>query len=103
MKRLYLTPEEKTHLELFHQACENRKEGDRIKAILLRSEGWTVPQISQALRLHQSTVIKHVQEYKTIGKIQNKSGGSESHLTDKETQELITHLEENTYAHNHLF
>ena len=101
MKRLYLTPEEKTHLELFHQACENRKEGDRIKAILLRSEGWTVPQISQALRLHQSTVIKHVQEYKTIGKIQNKSGGSESHLTDKETQELITHLEENTYAHNH--
>lgn len=60
MKRLYLTSEEKGFLEEAHQASENRKEGDRIKAILLRSEGWTVPQISQALRLHQSTIIKHI-------------------------------------------
>jgi transposase len=101
MKLLYLTPEEKAHLELRHQACENRKEGDRIKAILLRSEGWTVPQISQALRLHQSTITKHIEEYKTRGKLSNQSGGSESHLTDNQTQELIAHLEENTYAHNH--
>lgn len=101
MKILYLNPEEKAHLELCHQACENRKEGDRIKAILLRSEGWTVPQISQALRLHQSTITKHIEEYKDQGKLSNQSGGSESHLTDNQTQELIAHLEENTYAHNH--
>jgi transposase len=101
MKRLYLTPEEKADLELRHQGCKTKKEGDRIKAILLRSEGWTVPQISQALRLHQSTIIKHIEEYKTAGKLKNQSGGSESHLTDEQTQELIAHLEENTYAHNH--
>lgn len=101
MKRLYLTPEEKSGLEIRHQACENRKEGDRIKAILLRSEGWTVPQISQALRLHQSTIIKHIEAYKTAGKLKNESGGSESHLTDEQTQELVAHLEENIYAHNH--
>jgi transposase len=101
MKRLHLTVEEKAHLELRHQACENRKEGDRIKAILLRSEGWTVPQISQALRLHQSTITKHIEEYKAKGKLSNQSGGSESHLTDSQTQELIAHLEENTYGHNH--
>ena len=101
MKRLYLTAEEKSHLELRHQACDHRKEGDRIKAILLRSEGWTVPQISQALRLHQSTIIKHIQEYKTNGKLKSEQGGSESHLTEEQTQELIAHLEENTYAHNH--
>ena len=59
MKRLYLTPEEKASLEVAHQFCENNKEGERIKAILLRSEDWTVPQISQALRLHQSTIIRH--------------------------------------------
>jgi transposase len=101
MKRLYLTPEEKASLEVAHHNCENRKEGDRIKAILLRSEGWTVPQISQALRLHQSTIIKHIEAYKTAGKLKNESGGSKSHLTDEQTQELIVHLEENTYAHNH--
>lgn len=101
MKRLYLTPEEKASLEAAHHNCENRKEGDRIKAILLRSEGWTVPQISQALRLHQSTIIKHIEAYKTAGKLKNESGGSKSNLTDEQTQELIAHLEENTYAHNH--
>lgn len=101
MKRLFLTPEEKAELELRHQACENRKEGDRIKAILLRSEGWTVPQISQALRLHQSTIIRHIEEYKTQTKLRNESGGSWSHLTDNQSEELIAHLEERTYAHNH--
>lgn len=101
MKRLYLNPEEKAELELCHQSCTNRKEADRIKAVLLRSEGWTVPQISQALRLHQSTIIKHIEAYKKTGKLKNESGGSQSHLTDEQSQALITHLEENTYAHNH--
>jgi transposase len=100
MKRLYITPEEKDYLEREHAVKENGKERDRIKAILLRSEGWTVPQISQALRLHQSTIIRHIEEYKS-GKLKNQSGGSSSYLTDEQTQELITHLEENTYAHNH--
>ena len=68
---------------------------------MLRSEGWTVPQISQALRLHQSTVIRHIEEYKTRSKLINQSGGSASHLSDEQTEELIAHLEENTYAHNH--
>jgi transposase len=101
MKRLYLSAEEKASLEEAHQHCENRKKGDRIKAILLRSEGWTVPQISQALRLHQSTIIKHIEEYKTAGKLKNESGGSTSQLTEEQTQELISHLEDTTYAHNH--
>lgn len=101
MKRLYLPPEEKDALEREHSLKENGKERDRIKAILLRSEGWPVPQISQALRLHQSTIIKHLEAYKKSGKLKNESGGSESHLTEEQTQALIAHLEENTYAHNH--
>jgi hypothetical protein len=39
MKRLHITAEEKTAVEVQHQACESRKEGD------LRSEGWTVSQM----------------------------------------------------------
>ncbi|HGC5941765.1 TPA: transposase [Legionella pneumophila] len=100
MKRLYLPPEEKDSLEREHALKENGKERDRIKAILLRSEGWTVPQISQALRLHQSTIIRHIQEYQE-GKIKNASGGSKGQLTEEHTQELIAHLETNLYHHNH--
>lgn len=100
MKRLPLTSEEKIALELAHHNCENGKERDRLKAILLRSEGWTVPQISQALRLHQSTIIRHVQEYQA-GKLKNESGGSSGQLNAEQTQELIAHLESNLYHHNH--
>lgn len=100
MKRLYLDPEEKTVLEERHSSQSNGKERDRLKAILLRSEGWTVPQISQALRLHQSTVIRHIEDYKS-GKLKNESGGSTSHLSESQTQELIGHLEATTYHHNH--
>ena len=100
MKRLHLKPEEKAILERAHSAQTNGKERDRLKAILLRSEGWTVPQISQALRLHQSTIIRHIEDYKS-GKLKNQSGGSSSHMTDEQTEELIAHLEEHTYAHNH--
>jgi len=100
MKRLFLTKEEKDRLELRHQNCIDRKEGDRIKAILLRSEGWTVPKISQALRIHQSTIIRHIQDYQS-GKLKNESGGSPGQLTDSQTEELLAHLEEHTYHHNH--
>ena len=44
--------------------CSARKEGDRIKAVLFRSEGWTLPMISQALRLHESTIIRHLNDYR---------------------------------------
>ena len=45
MKRVHLTQQEKEALELRHSQSQERKEGDRIKAVLLRSEGWTVPMI----------------------------------------------------------
>lgn len=100
MKRLYLSAEEKSALEARHEMETNGKARDRIKALLLRSEGWTVPMISQALRIHQSTIIRHIQDYQN-GKLKNASGGSESHLTKEQTEELIAHIEEHLYHHNH--
>ncbi|PCJ46058.1 MAG: IS630 family transposase, partial [Gammaproteobacteria bacterium] len=36
---------------------------DRIKAVLLRSEGWSTPMIAQALRLHETSIVRHINEY----------------------------------------
>ena len=100
MKRIHLTSEEKADLECRHTQCHNRKEGDRIKAVLLRSEGWTVPMISQALRLNTSTVTRHLNDYRE-NKLNNSSGGSESVLSETQTEALIAHLEEHTYHYVH--
>lgn len=95
MNRIKLTAKEKEQLEALHHRCKNGKERDRIKAVLLRSEGWTVPMISQALRIHQSTVIRHMGDYRE-GKLTLASGGSDSNLDEAQTAELIKHLEKNT-------
>lgn len=100
MKRIHLTQQEKEALELRHSQSQERKEGDRIKAVLLRSEGWTVPMISQALRLHESTIIRHLNDYRS-GKLNNQSGGTSSDLSDIQTNEVIAHLEERTYHSVH--
>ena len=100
MKRIRLTPTEKSNLELRHSQCKNTKEADRIKAVLLRSEGWTVPMISQALRIHETTVTRHLNDYRE-GKLNIASGGSNSMLSESHTKELISHLKINTYPSTH--
>lgn len=96
MKVVNLTSQEKVDLELMHRNCSSRKEGDRIKAILLRSEGWTVPMIAQALRIHESTVNRHINDY-SKGKLTIESGGSNSLLNEIQTEELINHLDSHTH------
>ena len=100
MKRLKLTVEEKDALEIRHQHCTNTKESDRIKAVLLRSEGWTVLMIAQALRIHETTITRHINDYHE-GKLKSLGDGSESHLNHERTQALIIHLEKHLYHHVH--
>ena len=57
MKKIVLSESEKAHLEICHQTSNDSRECDRIKAVLLYSEGWKVVKIAQALRLHQTTII----------------------------------------------
>lgn len=96
MQEFKLTKKAKTDLEIMHKKSKSFKDADRIKAILLRSEDWTVPMIAQALRLHESTIIRHINDY-TEGKLTIASGGSNSLLNETHTQALIAHLEINTY------
>jgi hypothetical protein len=43
MKKINLISKEKMAVELRHKKCRDVKELDQIKAILLRSEDWTIP------------------------------------------------------------
>ena len=54
MVKLQLTTKEKTELESRHRGARDSHESDRIKAVLLRSEGWSTVMIAQALRKHET-------------------------------------------------
>jgi transposase len=96
MNYIKITAQDKNSLELRHKSSRDPKERDRIKAILLYSEGWTIAIIAQALRIHQSSVLRHLEDY-TNGKLTISSGGSDSILDESQTKELIEHLELHTY------
>jgi transposase len=95
--KIQLTQEQKKELEAQHKKERDSKVCDRIKAVLLSSEGWTQSQIAQALRIHETTVAIHIADYLRERKLKNESGGSESKLTPEQTEELINYLEKNTY------
>ncbi|MBN8095775.1 helix-turn-helix domain-containing protein, partial [Vibrio vulnificus] len=55
-----LTPQQKQQLDEIHDSIRDGRIRDRIKAVLLASEGWSQTMISQALRIHESTVVRHL-------------------------------------------
>jgi transposase len=95
--KISLTEEQKFHLEVQHKFERDGRVRDRIKAVLLANEGWTYKQIGQALRIHETTAWEHLCDYLREEKLKPKNGGSKSKLNDQRTEELIAHLEENTY------
>ena len=96
-----LIPEEKTALEYCHKETRDVHERDRIKAVLLRSEGWSISAIAQALRVHDTTITRHVKEYINEKKLNFIKGGTDSFLTAEQTEEVIKHLTNNLYHHTH--
>ena len=98
--KLLLTPEQKQVLETQHAQTRDGRIRDRIKAVLLASEGWTPAMISQALRIHESTVRNHLADYTLSEKLKPENGGSQSLLTAEQIAELIAHLTQHTYHHN---
>ena len=99
--KMQLSTKQKKELERLHDETRDGRVRDRIKAVLLTSENWTVAMISQALRIHQTTVSRHIKDYEKSQKLKPENGGSTSHLSESQTLMLIEHLDEHTYHHTH--
>jgi len=95
--KIPLTEDQIIHLEEYHKAEHDGRIRDRIKAVLLNDKGWTYKQISEALLIHETTVWGYLCDYLREEKLKPNSGGTRSKLDEQQTEELIAHLEENTY------
>lgn len=95
--KLQLSPEEKLALEAQHRNESRSRVCDKIKCILLRSEGWNIGMIAQALRLHKDTVSQYINEYKQDTLLDSNYKGSISKLNEEQSQQLKLHLESNLY------
>lgn len=93
-----LTAGQKKDLELHHRYEDDGHVRDRIKAVLLKSEGWSQRQIAQALRIDEETVREHLKDWIREEKLKPQNGGSWSKLSDDQTREMVSHLEKNIYT-----
>ncbi|PCI72707.1 MAG: IS630 family transposase [Gammaproteobacteria bacterium] len=97
MAKINLTNDERVNLDYLHEQTRDGRVRDRIKAVLLCSEGWSTTMISQALRLHETTINRHINDYLADEKLKPENGGSKGYLSKFQTEEVIQHLMEKTY------
>lgn len=95
--QIILSKHDKEILESQHKKERDSRVSDRIKAVLLRSEGWSQTAISQVLRISEKSVYQHLIDYTEDQKLKPMNGGSASSLDEQKTSELILHLEAVTY------
>ncbi|MFQ3175049.1 MAG: putative ArsR family transcriptional regulator [Psychromonas sp.] len=76
MLNILLTQKQKSTLELRHKKFRDKRECDRIKAVLLSDKGWLVEMIAHALRIHETSISRHINEFIKTEKLTLQSGGS---------------------------
>ena len=96
MKEVIFPPNQKVDLEALHNASRDKRVCDRIKAVLLRSEGWSAKMIAQALRLHETSIVRHIDDYVVL---KPENGSSLSCLSAEQTRLIISYITAHTYCH----
>jgi transposase len=94
-----LSAKEREKLIQRHRKERDKRICDRIKAVLAYDDGYSYSEIARILLLDDETVRRHIEDYLKKEKLSIESGGSDSKLTDRETRELIDHLQTVTYLY----
>ena len=81
-----------------HKKERDRRVADRIKAVILRDEGWTYDAIAEALLLSEEGVRQHLKDYESSGKLKPENGGSSGLLNEAQTAELLAYLDAHLYV-----
>jgi len=99
--RDYSLPAEKlAELRAAHRSTSDKREADRIKAVVLLATGWTAEEVAEVLQVDANTVRNHFKRYrqgglKALGHIAFR--GSACALDDDQLALLDLHLQERLY------
>lgn len=93
-----LTASQKTFLEAGLKKAREASERNRFCVILGHDDGLTIGELAKALRLSPATVCNYLKDYESEQKTKHDlKGGTESKLTEDQSQSLLSHLTETTY------
>jgi transposase len=99
-KELRLNNKDLIILKEYHRACQDKRTADKIKAILLISQGFTYPEIEKILLLDERTLNRYKTIYEEQGidglAASNYQGGSYK-LSAEQTEQLKNELNSRIY------
>ena len=98
MSGTILSPEARSALLSQHKKERDGRVKDRIKAVLLRDQDWSLREIAEALFLTEEGVRQHLLDYAASGKLKPANGGSSWLLNEVQTAELLAHLDAHLYV-----
>ncbi len=96
-----LSAEKLAELRSAHRKTRDKREADRIKAVVLLATGWTAEQVAEVLQVDANTVRSHFKRYcegglKALGHVAYR--GSESALDEAQLAILDAHLQTHLYV-----
>ena len=93
-----LTVAQKTFLEAELKKAREASERNRLCVILGHDDGLSISELARVLRLSPATVCNYLKDYESNQKTKHDpKGGTESKLTEEQSQSLSRHLAEITY------
>ncbi|MGH8552431.1 MAG: helix-turn-helix domain-containing protein, partial [Methylococcales bacterium] len=101
MKDYSLTDQELFDLEVLHREVTEKRQADRIKAVILLGSGWAPSQVAEALRIDRTTVRRYFHSYKKGGVtrlLETNYFPHQGYLSVEQEQELDCYLQ----AHLHV-
>ena len=93
--KIHLASEQRTALKMLHKSSRDSRVCDRIRCVLLADEGWSAAMIAKSQLIDETTVRRHLNEWINEGKLKPENGGSDCHLSEAQSAELIEYLTNN--------
>ena len=101
MKDYKLPNEQIAELEKLHRSLHDKRQADRVKAVIALSKGWSAAQVAEILLFDEKTSRKYFERYQQGGRqalLDDNYFGAETKLDEHQISELECYLEEHIFT-----
>ncbi len=101
MKDYTLSQEQIAKLERYHRSLRDKRQADRIKAVIALSKGWSASQVAEILLFDEKTSRHYFERYQQGGiqaLLDDNYSGAEPKLDKNQISELESHLEKYIFS-----
>ena len=101
MKDYNLSKEKIVELEKLHRSLRDKRQADRVKAVIALSKGWSAAQVAEILLFDETTSRHYFERYQQGGSealLDDNYTGAEPKLDEHQIKELERYLEEHLFA-----